>query len=236
VILYEQLGAGRSDIPTDTTLWRIPRFTDELDSLRPHLGLTEIHLLGHSWGTILGTEYVLARPSGVRSLILASPALSILLWESDADSLICTLPDSMQQAIAAAEASGAYEGAAWDAAVHEFYGRFLSRVGGPVLDTTFAHFGAGLYGYMWGPSEFTAVGTLKGYDITPRLGELQLPVFYVMGEFDEILRSTLESYRAATPGATSAIVTGSGHLMSIDTPEAFTAEISRFLKSVEQRR
>jgi alpha/beta hydrolase family protein len=34
VIRYDQLGAGKSDRLTDTTLMRIPRFVEELDSLR----------------------------------------------------------------------------------------------------------------------------------------------------------------------------------------------------------
>lgn len=75
VIFYDQLGVGRSDHTTDTTLFTIDHFVEELASVRAALGLKEIHLFGHSWGTILATEYMLTRPSGVRSLILASPAL-----------------------------------------------------------------------------------------------------------------------------------------------------------------
>lgn len=42
VVFYDQLGTGRSDQPSDTTLWRIQRFMAELDSLRSQLGLGEI--------------------------------------------------------------------------------------------------------------------------------------------------------------------------------------------------
>ena len=235
VIFYDQLGAGRSDQPTDTTLWRIERFMAELDSLRKHLGLHEIHLLGHSWGTMLATDYMLAKPSGVRSLILASPALSAARWEADADTLIATLPDLVQRAIATHEAAGTYSAPAYQAAVQVFYAQFLTRRGGPDVDSTFAHFGAALYGYMWGPSEFTATGTLRTYDRTSRLRELQLPVLYTAGEFDEARPPTVAYYQSVTPGAQFALIPGSAHLTSVDAPEAFADTVRRFLRDVERR-
>jgi len=235
VIFYDQLGAGRSDQPTDTTLWRIDRFMAELDSLRAHLGLREIHLLGHSWGSMLATDYLLARPAGVRSAILASPALSTARWELDADSLIATLPDSIQQAIATHEAAGTFTAPAYQAAVNEFYRRYLTRRGGPEVDSTFARFGAGVYSYMWGPSEFTATGTLRSYDRTSRLRELRLPVLYTAGEFDEARPSTVRYYQSLTPGAQFALIPGSAHLTTVDAPEAFADTVSRFLRSVERR-
>lgn len=55
VVFYDQLGAGRSDQPTDTTLWRVDRFVEELAAVRAALGLDEVHILGHSWGTMLAS-------------------------------------------------------------------------------------------------------------------------------------------------------------------------------------
>ena len=39
IILYDQLGCGRSDKPDDTSLWRVGRFVEELVILRRALGL-----------------------------------------------------------------------------------------------------------------------------------------------------------------------------------------------------
>ncbi len=49
---------GRSDIPNDNSLWTIGRFCDEIDALRAALGLTNVILLGHSWGGWLAIEYM----------------------------------------------------------------------------------------------------------------------------------------------------------------------------------
>ena len=58
VVRYDQLGCGRSDRPNDPSLWRVETFLDELAALRDALALDDIHLLGHSWGGMLGIEYL----------------------------------------------------------------------------------------------------------------------------------------------------------------------------------
>src|SRR5947209_14620018 len=49
VVLYDQVGCGRSDRPTDIE-WSVEVFRDEVDAVRDQLGLDRIHLLGTSWG------------------------------------------------------------------------------------------------------------------------------------------------------------------------------------------
>ena len=145
------------------------------------------------------------------------------------------LPDSIQEAIRVHEAAGTYSAPAYQNAMQVFYSRFLTLRGGPEVDSTFAHFGADLYGYMWGPSEFTATGTLRDYDRTARLGELRLPVLYTAGEFDEARPTTVAYYRSLTPSAELSIIPGSAHLTTIDAPEAFADTVRRFLLSTEDR-
>jgi proline iminopeptidase len=84
VVRYDQLGAGHSDPITDTAMFNIAHFVRELDSLRSHLGYDKVHVIGHSWGTILGLEYYRAHPEHVASLTLMSPALDIPAWERNA--------------------------------------------------------------------------------------------------------------------------------------------------------
>ena len=75
VIFYDQLGCGQSERPNDNSLWNISRFVQELECVIEQLQLKEIHLLGHSWGGAIVTEYALTNPSTLRSLILTSPYL-----------------------------------------------------------------------------------------------------------------------------------------------------------------
>lgn len=97
MIFYDELGSGHSDHPADTSLWHVDKFVQRLARLRRALGLTQAHLYGHSFGTVIATEYVLTRPGGVRSLILGGPALDFARVRHDRDSLRATLPDSIQR-------------------------------------------------------------------------------------------------------------------------------------------
>jgi proline iminopeptidase len=84
VIFYDQLGGGNSDRPDDRSLWTIKRFTEELEQVREALQLQEVHVLGQSWGTMLGVDYMLTKePHGVVSLILSRPCLSAARWSAD---------------------------------------------------------------------------------------------------------------------------------------------------------
>lgn len=91
-VRYDQLGCGRSDRPNDRSLWNVQTFIDELSALRDALGLNHIHLLGHSWGGMLAIEYLLTRPSGVRSLILSSSLCNTTFWVEEARRLRDQLP------------------------------------------------------------------------------------------------------------------------------------------------
>lgn len=71
VILYDQLGGGKSDRPDKPALWTLGRFVEELTQLCARLGLRQFHLYGHSWGSMLALEYALNQPAGLVSLILA---------------------------------------------------------------------------------------------------------------------------------------------------------------------
>ena len=100
VVFYDQLGAGRSDRTHNPALWTIDTFVDEVQAVRDHLGLDELHLFGHSWGGMLALEYALRQPAGLRSLVLASALVSASLFAAEADRLLSDLPASWQRALA----------------------------------------------------------------------------------------------------------------------------------------
>lgn len=235
LIFYDQLGSGRSTYTTDTTFWTIERFVAGLDSLRKALGLTRFHLLGHSWGTMLATQYVLRHPEApVRSLILASPALSTARWVADADSLLALMPDSVREVIARHEAAGTFADPEYQDAVLAYYGRYLwRRDPGPDIDSSFAGANLALYEYMWGPSEFTATGTLRDFDVTDSLAMIALPTLFTTGAYDEAPPATVRRYASLMPDAEVAVIPGAAHLTMQDAPAENVRVVREFLRRVE---
>lgn len=235
VVFYDQLGAGRSSPLTDTTRMTIEHYAKELDSLRSALGLTEIHLLGHSWGSMLAMDYLLTKPKGVKSVVFGSSVMSAARWQQDADSLKRFLPDSMQAAIATHEAAGTTGSPAYQAATADYYSRFVYRTPLGSASGDSARSGKEVYQYMWGPSEFRATGTLKNYDRVARLKEITVPILFTAGEFDEGTPAAHRYYQSQAPGSQLVIIPGSAHVTSVDQPAAFAAAIRQFLAEVEAR-
>ena len=237
VVRYDQMGSGKSGTATDTALFTIPRFVRELEALRAHLGYDRVHLLGHSWGTILALEYYRAHPEHVASLTLASPALDIPAWERNARRLVGTLSDSAQTAIRVNEASHSYEAPAYQAALGEFYGRYVFRHPDPVnMDSLMSTVNQGMYLYMQGPSEFTITGTLKAYDATSFLPRVRVPTLYTVGEFDEADPPTVRHFAELTPGARVEVIPGAAHVVTWDNPDATVRVVRDFLRQADAHR
>jgi proline iminopeptidase len=240
VVIYDQLGSGNSDrmldIRRDALL---SRSVAEVAAMREQLGLTEVHLVGHSWGTAVALEYLLTRgQTGVRSVTFVGPFFSTPRWIRDADALVASLPTDAQEAIRAAKASGNYDTPEFVAANNVFAAQFLSRapeVQGrfPECESTPVSFNAELYEYMWGPSEFVATGTLRDYDRTARLSELELPTLFVVGEYDEARPATAREFQALVPGSIVKVIPGAAHAVNVDETQAFNEAIAEFLSSVE---
>ena len=233
VVRYDQLGSGNSTKITDTALFNIPHFVAELEALRSHLGFDKVHVLGHSWGTILALEYYRAHPNRVASLIQASPALDIPAWEAHARNLVKTLPDSSQRVIEKREAEKNYAAPDYQAAMLEFYGKYVwLRPIEADLDSMFAGANMGIYNYMYGPSEFTTVGTLKHYDGTPYLKTIKVPTLYLVGEVDEANPATVKRHASMTPGSEYAVIPNAAHMITWDNPAATNRLVMDFLTRI----
>ena len=66
VIHYDQLGCGKSTLLPDrgVDFWTPALFVAELNSLIDHLGIrSAYHVLGQSWGGMLGAEFGITRPA-----------------------------------------------------------------------------------------------------------------------------------------------------------------------------
>jgi len=234
VIRYDQLGSGKSDMIADTTRFTIDHFVKELDSLRAYFGLKKWHVLGHSWGTILAIEYYRAYPQYVESLIFGSACFDIPTYIKNAKQLLTTLPDSLQKAVVKAEAAGNYQDPLYQAAMSQFYSLYLARYATQNdLDSSWANFNAGLYSYMWGPSEFTATGTLKDYNSTSFLSQIKLPTLFTVGEFDEAGPEIVKSFADKVPNSRYVVFPGAAHVTSWDARDENIKVVREFLNSVD---
>ncbi|MFN3849559.1 MAG: proline iminopeptidase-family hydrolase [Spirosomataceae bacterium] len=237
VIFYDQLGSGNSDRPKDTTLWKIERFVNEIEHLRRALNLDKLNIMGHSCGSTFLIEYLITKkPKGIKSVIFSSPMISTPDWIADAKWLLSKLPRSVQDTINKYENLKNYAAPSYIAATDSFYTRHLSRKHWPYKLASCKNVGMenySIYNYMWGPTEFNSTGTLSNFDRTSDLNNINEPILYVTGEYDEARPKTMFRYKKLSKNAIVQIIDDSGHMTMIDQPEKLVQVINKFLKNVE---
>jgi len=122
----------------------------------------------------------------------------------------------------------------YQAALDEFYGKYVWRKPNKTeLDMTLKTVNEQIYNYMQGPSEFTITGTLKTYDATAHLKDVNVPTLYMVGEFDEVGPDLVRSFASRTPGARFFVIPNSAHLFQWDNPDAAIAEMREFLRTAD---
>lgn len=235
VVFYDQLGSGRSDRFKDTSLMTVERYVEEVEQVRKELNLEKIYLYGQSWGTALSLEYYLKYPEHIEGIIFSSPYFSTKRWIKDAKELVKTLLDSVQTIIKTNEQNKTFDNQEYKDAVSLFYSKFLRRKerSQEAKDTASKYFGTKVYEYMWGPSEFTATGTLLHYDRMDKLSEVKVPVLFITGEYDEARPSTVKYYQSLVPDARYQEISNSGHATLNDNPEEALKAVEKFLQEIE---
>jgi proline iminopeptidase len=89
---------------------------------------------------------------------------------------------------------------------------------------------------MWGPSEFTATGTLKDYNREADLPKLNLPVLFTTGRHDGATPETVGHFQSLVPGSEIQIFENSAHMTMLDEPDAYAEAVRSFLNRVDSSR
>jgi proline iminopeptidase len=236
IIFYDQLGCGRSEITTDTTLWELPNFVRNLDRLIDSLEINKVHLLGHSWGCAIAIEYYLTqKPHKIKSIVLAGPYLSTKLWIQDANYLRSQLPDSIQQILDYHEDRSTIDSEEYLSATYYFISKYNIRTNPcpKFPECSGSIYNKSIYNYMWGPTEFYATGKLIDYDTIDRLEEVDVPVLLIAGEYDEARPETVEQIQKLFPNAKLKVIKDAGHSSYIDKPEEFNIIVRDFIETIE---
>ena len=239
VIVYDQLDTGRSERPGDPSRWTVARFTDELEAIRRALNIRRWHVAGFSWGGTVALEYGARRPAALAGLVLGSPLISTRSWIADADALRRAMPADLRATLAACERPTPPPAERCGAATDAFYARHLVRTSrNPAIaayaKATGVEGNDTMYRAMWGPTEFTATGTLRDYDGEPLLARLNgRRTLFITGQYDEARPATVSGFAARVPEAELAVVPGSGHALFADRPDETIAILRAWLARMD---
>jgi proline iminopeptidase len=230
VVFYDQLDNGRSDHPGDSTNWRLPRFVDEIVRLRAALGLDQIHLYGHGWGATIAAEYMLTKPSGVRSLILASPQLAMWRYPVDMGRLFDALSPAVQRALVTHERNGTTNTAEYQEALSIFQHEYLSRrePWSASLDSSRAHANLAMKRYLFGPGILDVTGVMRDYDRSLALSAIRVPTLIAIGKYGYTSIASANYYHNMIPGSLMMLFESSGELPMQDEPAWYVSVMRSF--------
>ncbi len=233
IIMYDQLGCGKSSFPEDTSLYTKEVWIEELINLREKLGIEECHILGQSWGGMQLIAYLCDyNPEGVKSAILSSTLPASEMWEKEQRRYLTYFPQEMQDAIAKAEAAEDYEDPNYLAGVDAFMERHCA---GPVTEDSpeclhrKKNAGRDAYIYGWGQTEFAPSGTLKDFDYRAKLKDIIEPCLVVSGLMDLCSPLIAKYMTDNIPGAKWELYEFSRHMCFVDENEKYVKMMVEWL-------
>ncbi|GMM93058.1 proline iminopeptidase-family hydrolase [Qipengyuania sp. MTN3-11] len=240
VILYDQLDSGKSDHPGDPANWRVDRFVEELEAIRKALGIEKWHVIGHSWGSALALEYAAKYSQHVASSVLAGTFISTPHWITGTNLLIRELPDDVAAALIACEGPTPPAAEVCEPASKAFYSAYNGRPDRPAVtpeEKAYRErfngkgFNPELYNAMWGPSEFSARGSLVSFNATPLLSRIDgQRTLFMIGQYDEARIDDVQEFVELAPGSELAVIPGGSHSSFHERPAESEAILRAWMR------
>ncbi len=233
VIMYDQLGCGKSYVEGHPELWKTETWVDELDALRKYLHLDQVHLLGQSWGGMLALAYVYERhPDGIRSLILSSTNPSASMWVKEQHRLVKYLPEKEQKAIAKAEATGDFDSKAYKSAIAHYMEQHCAApvtADSPECLRREKKAGTLSYIYGWGPNELNATGDLKDFEYLEKMKSIDIPTLVISGSEDLCTPAIAKAMHDALPNSKWELFVGSRHMPFVEDHNHYCKVLAEWL-------
>jgi len=210
LIAWDAPGAGRSADPPGT--FTINDWADSLAGLLDSIGVKQAHILGLSWGGILAQVFYKHYPRYVFSLILADTYAG---WRG-------SLPEPVTEERLA--------GCLRDASLPpgEFVPKYLPGMFSDSVTKKVREYLANIMSDFH-PAGFRLMAMSSAIDTFSILPSIEVPVLLIWGEQDK--RSPIsiaDQLHTAIPGSKLEIISGAGHISSLEKPVEFNKNVSDF--------
>lgn len=237
-IYYDQLGCGNSDNPKDTAMWDLPRYVEEVETVRKALSLDKdnFYLLGHSWGGILALEYALKYQEHLKGLIISNMMCSCPDYGKYADEVLSkTMDPKVLDTIRMIEAKGDFDNPKYmELLMPHFYAQHILRM--PVdkwpepVTRSFGKMNHSLYVTMQGPSEFGIGGNLAKWDRKAELPKLTVPTLTIGAKNDTMDPEHMKWMSTQVKNGSFLYCPNGSHMDMYDDQEIYFIGLIKFLK------
>ena len=237
VIFYDQRGAGRSELPTDTSRLVVKRQIADLDEVRRHFGVQRVTLVAHSYGPLLAASYALAHPEAVRRMVFFGPVPPRRgdFWKRFGASMNERLDPAARARAADASRRLADPNADTRQACRDYWAVGMRpRLAEPdrtlplIKSDLCASDPAGIrYGLTI--TNRVVMGSYGDWDLREQLKRLDVPTLVVHGEQESIPMDLVEEWVNSLPHARLVRVPKAAHFTYAERPELVWPEVEHFL-------
>jgi pimeloyl-ACP methyl ester carboxylesterase len=237
LILYDQRGRGASQVPPGVAASRIDFDAGDLVALREAMGITQWHVLGHSWGGGIAMQAAALDAEAVHALVLVNAVGVTGSW----------LPPLHAAGIARLEQTGQREAAerlraletaslhAADIDVHASYTQAFFPAW--FADPEFARRAVPPRGQSVTGAHVVARLRREGYDWSARLSALRASTLVLHGTADvlplSVAEQTTQLFKSFGVSVQLQALDNAGHNPFWEAPAEFFSAITAFLASVD---
>lgn len=211
VVRYDTRGHGGTDAPDGA--YTLDMLADDALGLMDALALDAVHWVGLSMGGMIGQTLALKAGARLRSLTLADTSSG---YQAEAVA-------GWAERIAAAQANGLAGGV--DATIDRWFSPgFVERDPATISTVRDMILATPVAGYCG------CGAAIAKLNVTPRLGEIQMPTLVICGEDDPgTPLSMSEIMRDGIPGAKLAVLPVARHISNLEDVAGFNAALEGFL-------
>jgi proline iminopeptidase len=226
VILYDHRANGRSlDAPVETMTW--DNLTADADALRQHFGYERWAVLGHSFGGNVALEYTLRYPGNVSHLVLLDTGADGRWPQVNAAKVAAERgykPELVRRWF-----NGDFEADEWLPILGEIGAAYYYE---PIDIARMAREMPASEGPTFRPEPLIFAGrhVLRGWSVTDRLGEINVPTLVIAGRQDFVYPPEAQLELAnGIPNARLRLIDRAGHNPHSEQPDEVLSAISDFI-------
>jgi proline iminopeptidase len=239
IYYYDQLGSGNSDNPSDTSLWNIPRFVEEVEQVRKGLNLENFYIVGHSWGGLLAMEYLHKYQSHVKGAVFSNMTAGMKDFVSYVTQLKQQIFTERELALYdSLDKLKQYNSPQYtELLMNKLYTQVLCRLPmekwpEPLL-RAFKKVNTVVYQQMQGVDEFHVTGNFKDWEFWDRLPDIKIPILVLGGMKDEMNPESLKKEGQLLPDGRTYLCPNGSHMAMYDDQQNYFTNMIAFLKEVD---
>ncbi len=237
---YDQLGSYYSDQPTDSSLWTIERFVEEVEQVRLAIGLNKdnFYLFGNSWGGMLAMEYALKYQDNLKGLIISNMMSSCPDYGKYANEVLSKQmkPEILEEIRSIEERQDFSNPRYMELLLPNFYKEHLCRleVWPDAVNRAFKHTNSTIYTMMQGPSEFGVAGRLVNWDRSKDLPQLKIPTLTIGAQHDTMDPKHMEWMSTQVQNGKFLFCPNGSHMSMWDDQAVFFKGLINFINDVDK--